>query len=143
MFERHLNGFVLVLTVVVLTITLALVAPMPIVCHAGPRVQVPWANSSTFVDGTETDLEIFVTADRRVFIGPTVIPPDQVASELYLIHLVHPRRRLLISADGAVPYGRVADMILAARYAGYDRLTFITFRGTPLEAAQREHAGGA
>jgi len=49
-------------------------------------------------------------------------------------------RRVLIHADGTVPFSLVQEILAASRDAGFAELSLVTFRGTRFEAWKK---GGA
>jgi len=136
--ERYLNLFSLALLGVVFTMFLAVFPPAPIVCDFGPRPNIPWSPASVVLSPAETDLEISVTSDRRIFIGPNIVPPHALRSELMtLARRTSTDRNVLVSADRSVPYSVVQDVLAAANASGFQRLALVTFRGSRLEALQK------
>jgi biopolymer transport protein ExbD len=136
--ERHLNLFSLALLGVVFTLFLAVFPPTGIVCDFVPRPKIPWSSASVVLPSTETDLEIRITSDKRIFLGPNIVRANEVRSELIaLAQRTSPSRNVIISADGSVPYSLVQDVLAGANAAGFQRLALVTFRGTQLDALQK------
>lgn len=137
MIERNLNAFGMAMLGVVMALTLAMFPPAPTACDYRPGVRLPWATTATPVPGTETDLEIMVLADRRIYVGQNLVPAARLKSELGRLASYGPDRQVLVRADGAVSYAAVEDVLAAARDAGFERLSLLTFRGPRLEAWRR------
>jgi biopolymer transport protein ExbD len=136
--ERCLNIFTLALLGVVFTLFLAVFPPTGIVCEFGPRPNVPWSSASVELSSTETDLEIRVTSDRRIFVGPNIVPAKALQSELATLgRRTSTNRNVLISADRTVPYSAVQDVLAAAHGSGFENLALVTFRGTRLDVMQK------
>jgi biopolymer transport protein ExbD len=137
MIERNLNAFGMAMLGVVMALTLAMFPPAPIACDYRPRVRLPWATTATPVAGTETDLEIVILTDRRIYVGQSLVPADQLKSELGRLASYGPDRQVMVRADGAVSYAAVEDVLAAARDAGFERLSLLTFRGPRVDAWRR------
>jgi biopolymer transport protein ExbD len=137
MIERSLNIYGVALFGVVVTLFLALFPPQPIICNFRPSVHLPWATTATPIEGLDTDLEITVRSDRRIYVGVNLVPAAQLESELRRLASYGPGRQILVSADGDVSYAAVEHVLVAARAADFERLSLMTFRGTRLEAWER------
>lgn len=139
--ESHLGAFTMAFFGVAMTIFLAIVGPTPMCCSFDGNLRRPWAATSTFIAGTEKDLEIRIRRDGDIFVGPNFVRRSQLRSALQEIAARNPQRSVQIHADGAVRYGAIEDVLVAARSAGFAELSLMTFRGTRFEAWQRHGAG--
>ena len=142
MIERNLNLFSIAFLGVVLTVFVITFAGTPIVCTLGSGVQpdVPWASSATVLTESLHDLEIRVTADHRILVGPNFVPEGKLRQQLAAIASRGVDRQVLIHADRHVPFSRVQDVLAASRDAGFREVSLVTFRGPRIDALQK---GGA
>lgn len=135
--ERYLNLFSLSFLGVVFTLFLVF-PPAGTVCDFAPRPNVPWSSASVELSSAETDLEIRITSDRRIFMGPNIVPAKALRGELMtLARCKSTDRNVLISADRSVPYSAVQDVLSAAHASGFQNLALVTFRGTRLDVMQK------
>ncbi len=137
MVERHLQAFALACFGVVMTLFLVF-PPAPIVCgHDGRYVPLPWGATAEPLASSERDLEIHVTRNRGIFVGPYLVPRAKLASVLRELATRDAGRRLLLIADGSLAYAEIEDVVTAARDAGFRRLALVTFSGPRIDALQR------
>lgn len=106
----------------------------------GSSPDVPWAKSAALLTGSERDLEIRLTRDRRILVGSMIVPERTLRHELARIAAGGVDRHVLIHADGTLPFSLVQTVLAASRDAGFTELSLVTFRGTLFEAWQK---GGA
>ena len=139
MIDRNLNLFSVAFLGVVLTVFVLTFAGTPMGCGLGWGMQpeVPWAGSATLLTDSGRDLEIRLTRNGQILVGPNIVPERVLRDRLAEIAARGVDRHVLIHADGSVPFSSVQTVLAASRDAGFRELSLVTFRGTLLEAWQR------
>ena len=139
MIDRYLNLFSMSFLGVVLAVLVISVAGTPMGCDLGwgVRPEVPWAGSAALLTGSGRDLEIRLTKDGWILVGPMIVPERALRHQLAEIAARGVDRHVLIHADGSVPFSSVQTVLAASRDAGFTELSLVTFRGTRFEAWQR------
>ena len=139
MIDRYLNLFSMAFLVVALTLLTIICAAIPMGCDLGwgMRPAVPWAGSAALLTDSGRDLEIRLTKDRRILVGPMIVPERALRQQLAEITAGSVDRHVLIHADGSVPFSLVQTVLAASRDAGFVEVSLITFRGTRFEAWQK------
>jgi biopolymer transport protein ExbD len=141
MIDRNLNLFSIGFLGVALTVFVFMFAGIPMSCEMGyARLDVPWASSATVLTESTRDLEIRLTADHRILIGPNIVPGRILREQLAGIAARGVDRQVHIHADRKVPFSWVQEILVASRDAGFTEVSLVTFRGTRIDALQK---GGA
>jgi hypothetical protein len=136
--DRYLNLFSISFLGVVLAVFVTTWAGIPMGCEfGGMRPAVPWAGSAALLIDSGFDLEIRLTKDGRIVVGPMIVPERVLRQQLAEIAARGVDRQVLIHADGSVPFSLVQTVLAASRDAGFTELSLVTFRGTRFEAWQR------
>jgi biopolymer transport protein TolR len=122
----EINVTPLVDVMLVLLIVFMVTAPM---LQTGVDVNLPDAKAQTLPDDTGK-LIITITKDRRVYLGKSEIPWDQVETMLRTNEKLKIERELYLHAHEDLLYKDVIKIMAAASLAGADKLGMIT---DPLE----------
>jgi biopolymer transport protein ExbD len=136
MIDRYLNLFSMSFLGVVLAVFVITLAGTPMGCELGWRMrpEVPWAGSAALLVDSGRDLEIRLTKDGQILVGPMIVPERVLRQQLAEIAKRGVDRDVLIHADGSVPFSLVQTVLAASRDAGFKEVSLVTFRGTLFEA---------
>jgi biopolymer transport protein ExbD/biopolymer transport protein TolR len=94
------------------------------------KMELPRTDAAPSADDGPA-LTIAVTADGRLHLGDAAIARDELARALGLAAKRRPQPDVLLRADAAVPYGRVAELIGLVQDAGLTRVGFVTRPAAP------------
>jgi biopolymer transport protein ExbD len=97
-------------------------APAP---GPGIRVDLP-QSSGPSMQAAKQDLDIWVAADGRLFLGEQPIEPDALQQRFETAAAADAQAVVVIRADKGVPHGRVVEVMDAARRAGLTRMAIAT-----------------
>jgi biopolymer transport protein TolR len=122
----EINVTPLVDVMLVLLIVFMVTAPM---LQTGVDVDLPEAKAQTLPDDTGK-LVVTITKDKRVFIGKSEIPYDQVETYLKNNEKLKIEKEIYLHADQNLQYKDVIKIMAAMKLAGADKLGMIT---DPLE----------
>ena len=117
----------------VLLIIFMVAAPLLTV---GVEVDMPDTAAQPLPNEQEEPLAVTMTADGRVMIMETEIAPEQIVPRLQSILAERTSNKIFIRADGALPYGNVAELMGALNAAGFRDIGLVTD-----PAGDRELAG--
>jgi biopolymer transport protein TolR len=133
MSEINVTPFVDVMLVLLIIFMVA--APLLTV---GVEVDMPDTAAQPLPNEQEEPLAVTMTADGRVMIMETEIAPEQIVPRLQSILAERTSNKIFIRADGALPYGNVAELMGALNAAGLTNLVFVTDAGGPRFGGQSE-----
>jgi biopolymer transport protein TolR len=122
----EINVTPLVDVMLVLLIVFMVTAPM---LQTGVDVNLPEAKAQTLPDDTGK-LIITITKERKVYLGTSEIPYDQVETMLRANEKLKIEREIYLHADENLLYKEVIKIMAIAKLAGADKLGMIT---DPLE----------
>ena len=131
----EINIIPLVDVMLVLLIIFMVTAPLSI---SGIRIDLPYSKAK----GTNIDADrivLSISKEGGFFIDKMEIPALTLEVKLKAIYANRAKKELYIRADRDVFYGRVMDVMSAAKLAGVDRLSMLT---QPPGAAAPGAAGG-
>jgi len=104
-----------------LLVIFIIVAPM---IEQGIEVNLPAAQPSK-IDVSDV-VTVTVSANDRIYFENQRVTMDDLKERLSNIHAANSNAAVLIKADGDIRYGRVVDVLDAARNAGLSRLAMAT-----------------
>jgi biopolymer transport protein TolR len=122
----EINVTPLVDVMLVLLIVFMVTAPM---LQTGVDVNLPEAKAQTLPDDSGK-LIVTITKDRKVYLGKSEIPWDQVETMLKANEKIRIEREVYLHADENLLYKDVIKIMAAMKLAGADKLGMIT---DPLE----------
>jgi biopolymer transport protein TolR len=122
----EINVTPLVDVMLVLLIIFMITAPM---LQTGVDVNLPEAKAQTLPDDTGK-LIITITRDKKVYLGRSEIPWDEVEAKLKANEKLRIEREVYLHADESLLYKDVIKMMAVLKLAGADKLGMIT---DPLE----------
>ena len=132
MSEINVTPFV---DVMLLLIIFMVAAPLLTV---GVEVDMPDTAAQPLPNEQEEPLAVTMTADGRIMIMESEVVPGEIVPRLQAILSERTSNKIFIRADGALPYGNVAEMMGALNAAGLTNLVFVTDAGGPRFGAESE-----
>jgi biopolymer transport protein TolR len=111
----------------VLLIIFMVTAPL---IQQGVKVNLPDARAAP-VEATEQKLILSVDANRRVFLGETEVPLEQLEEKLKTNAKAQADKEVYLHADRDIPYGTVVEVMAAAQRAGVTHVGMITDPAAP------------
>ena len=124
MSEINVTPFVDVM--LVLLIIFMVTAPM---MTQGMMVQLPKTEANS-IPQSEKQLNLSITEDGSFYINKEELSPSDMRKKLAALAQVASDRDVLLSADGRVPYQKVAELMSIATEAGFTKIGMITQPGT-------------
>ena len=118
----EINVTPLVDVMLVLLIIFMVSAPM---LTKGIEVDLPKTRAPR-MDIEEQKLLLTIDARRRVFLGETEVPYDQLEAALTTNARLQREREIYLQADATVPYGFVAQVMALIRRGGIEKLGLVT-----------------
>ena len=112
----------------VLLIIFMVAAPLTTV---GVPVELPKTAATSLPSEQEEPLAVTLTADGQVQIQTTNVTDDQIIPRLQAILSERTSDRVFLRADGAIPYGRVVQVMGALNAAGITNIGLVTDTGGP------------
>lgn len=112
----------------VLLIIFMVAAPLTTV---GVPVELPKTAATSLPSEQEEPLAVTLTADGQVQIQTTDVTDDQIIPRLQAILSERTSDRVFLRADGAIPYGRVVQVMGALNAAGITNIGLVTDTGGP------------
>ncbi|RMG20913.1 MAG: protein TolR [Deltaproteobacteria bacterium] len=106
----------------VLLIIFMVTAPLIV---QGVDVDLPEARAQPIEDDAEK-LILAVTKDRKIFLGDTEIPLEELETKLATNAKVQKEHELYLHADKSLPYGVVVEVMAIAKRAGVESLGLVT-----------------
>ena len=125
-----INMTPLIDVMLVLLVIFMLTAPL---LTSSLKLELPTTAASR-PDQAPASVTLAITADGQWHLGDAVVTRDGMVSALKAQALLKPQPDVLVRADQAVPYGRVAELIGLVQDAGLQRVGFLT---QPAKAAAR------
>ncbi len=112
----------------VLLIIFMVAAPLTTV---GVPVELPKTAATSLPSEQEEPLAVTLTADGQVQIQTTDVTDDQIIPRLQAILSERTSDKVFLRADGAIPYGRVVQVMGALNAAGITNIGLVTDTGGP------------
>jgi len=117
-----INVTPLVDVMLVLLIIFMITAPL---MNAGVDIDLPKADAPPLVMDQDQQLVLSITKDLQYAIDDAVFPKEEIPQRLAAIAKANPDQPVFLKADGQVPYEHVADMLAAAKNAGFPRVGMV------------------
>ncbi|HJY84416.1 MAG TPA: protein TolR [Candidatus Binatia bacterium] len=106
----------------VLLIIFMVTAP---ILQQGVNVDLPQVTVGPLT-GKDEQLVVVVTRDGKVQLNDSPLKVEELQKKLIAILQARPDREVYLRADKNVPYGKVVEVMAAARNAGVKRLGMVT-----------------
>ena len=106
----------------VLLIIFMVTAP---ILQQGVNVDLPQVTVGPLT-GKDDQLVVIVTRDGKVQLNDSPLKVEELQKKLAAILQVRPDREVYLRADKNVPYGKVVEVMAAARNAGVRKLGMVT-----------------
>jgi biopolymer transport protein TolR len=117
-----INVTPLVDVMLVLLIIFMVTAPL---MNAGVDIDLPKADAPPLVMDQDHQLVLSIDKDLVYKIDDAPFPKDEIPVRLEAIAKANPDQPVYLKADGTVPYEHVADMLAAAKNAGFPRVGMV------------------
>ena len=117
-----INVTPLVDVMLVLLIIFMITAPL---MNAGVDIDLPKANAPPINMDQKDQLILSINKDLQYAIDDAVFPKEEFPLRLAAIAKANPDQPVFLKADGQVPYEHVADMLAAAKNAGFPRVGMV------------------
>jgi len=118
----QINITPLVDVMLVLLIIFMVTAP---ILQQGVNVDLPQVTVVPLT-GKDEQLVVIVTREGKVQLNDSPLKVDELQKKLAAILQVRPDREIYLRADKNVPYGKVVEVMAAARNAGVRKLGMVT-----------------
>ena len=126
MSEINVTPFVDVMLVLLIIFMVA--APL---MTAGVPVNLPQTAATAMPSEPEEPLVITIPAEGAITLMNEPLEQDQIVTRLGAIIEQRQSQRIFLRADGAIPYGRVVQVMGALNAAGYSDIVLVTDTGGP------------
>ncbi|MBP6563593.1 MAG: biopolymer transporter ExbD [Neisseriaceae bacterium] len=110
---------------VMLVLLIVFMVTMPVLTHSIP-LNLPTTSNEEPITDTKEPLRIAVDKSGAYFIDEAEKSPEAVKALLAETASTQPEAILAISADKAVPYEYVADLLGIAQESGMSKIGFVT-----------------
>ena len=117
-----INVTPLVDVMLVLLIIFMVTAPL---MQSGVKIDLPKASAQQ-MEHAEEKLVLTITRDKKVSLGDTEIPFDQLEVKLATNARLQKDKELYLHADRSLSYGQVVEIMAIAKRAGVESLGLIT-----------------
>ena len=117
-----INVTPLVDVMLVLLIIFMVTAPL---IQSGVKIDLPKASAQQ-MEHAEEKLVLTITRDKKVSLGDTEIPFDQLEVKLATNARLQKDKELYLHADRSLSYGQVVEIMAIAKRAGVESLGLIT-----------------
>jgi biopolymer transport protein TolR len=117
-----INVTPLVDVMLVLLIIFMVTAPL---MNAGVDIDLPKSDAPPLVMDQDNQLVLSITKDLVYKIDDAEFPKDEIPIRLEAIAKANPDQPVYLKADGQVPYEHGADMLAAAKNAGFPRVGMV------------------
>jgi len=94
-------------------------------------VNLPIAQTASAAEPLETELLVNVRADDTLVVGGRAVTIAELRAMLRQITADFPNERVIIRGDQAVNYGRIVEVMDAARAANVRQIHFATIQAAP------------
>jgi biopolymer transport protein TolR len=118
----QINITPLVDVMLVLLIIFMVTAP---ILQQGVNVDLPEVTSGPLA-GKDDQLVVAVTREGKIQLNDSPLKIEELGQKLTAILKVRPDREVYLRADKNVPYGKVVEVMAAARNAGVKKLGMVT-----------------
>ncbi|MBW1878981.1 MAG: ExbD/TolR family protein [Deltaproteobacteria bacterium] len=125
-----INVTPLVDVMLVLLIIFMVTAPL---LNAGVDIDLPKADAPPLVMDQEHQLILSIDEDLTYSIDESTFPREEIPQRLAAIANANPDQPVFLRADGDVPYKYVAELLAAAKNAGFPRLGMVMQHGVEEE----------
>ncbi|WP_322894789.1 MULTISPECIES: ExbD/TolR family protein [unclassified Yoonia] len=126
MSEINVTPFVDVMLVLLIIFMVA--APLSVV---GVPVELPQTAATALPGDEEEPLAVTITADGRVMIQETEVPPAELVTRLRAIAAERSSNKIFLRADGNNAWNRVAEVMGALNAGGFSDIGLVTDIGGP------------
>jgi biopolymer transport protein TolR len=109
---------------VMLVLLIIFMVTTPLIAQ-GVKVDLPKQKAMP-LEVKEEKLVLSIDAERRVYIGETEVPLQDLEAKLAANARVQKDKELFLHADRSLPYGVVVEVMAIARRAGVEGLGMIT-----------------
>ncbi len=123
----------------VLLIIFMVAAPLLTV---GVPVELPRTAAQALPAEQEAPLTVTLTADGRVAIQETETAEGELVARLQAIAAERTSDKVFLRADGAIPYGRVMQVMGALNAGGFTNIGLVTEAGGPRLDGRLDGRGG-
>ena len=114
--EINVTPFVDVM--LVLLVIFMVTAPM---MTTGVSLDLPRGDGQAMED-SDRAVDISIDAGSRIYLGDSVIQPDDLVKKLQAMQKSNPDLKIVISGDRATSYGRVIELMSLLRLAGISKV---------------------
>jgi biopolymer transport protein TolR len=118
----QINITPLVDVMLVLLIIFMVTAP---ILQQGVNVDLPQVTTGPLT-GKDEQLVVIVTREGKVQLNDSPLKVEELQKKLVAILQARPDREIYLRADKNVPYGKVVEVMAAARNAGVRKLGMVT-----------------
>jgi len=125
-----INVTPLVDVMLVLLIIFMVTAPL---LNAGVNLDLPRVDAPPLVMDQEHQLILSIDEDLNYSIDDATFPREEIPQRLAAIANANPDQPVFLRADGDVPYRYVAEMLAAAKNAGFPRVGMVMQYGKEKE----------
>ncbi len=126
MSEINITPFVDVMLVLLIIFMVA--APLMTV---GVPIELPKTAAGALASEQEEPLTITLTADGGMMIQTTETAAEELIGKLRAIAVERSDNKVFLRADGAIPYGRVMEVMGALNAGGFNNIGLVTDSGGP------------
>jgi biopolymer transport protein TolR len=126
MSEINVTPFVDVMLVLLIIFMVA--APMLTV---GVPIELPDTAANAMPNEEEEPLTISITSDGLILLQTTEVADDELIPKLAAIAAERTSDKVFLRADGALAYGRVAQVMGALNAGGFNNIGLVTDAGGP------------
>jgi biopolymer transport protein TolR len=125
-----INVTPLVDVMLVLLIIFMVTAPL---LNAGVDIDLPKADAPPLVMDQEHQLVLSIDEELNYSIDEATFPKEEIPQRLAAIANANPDQPVFLRADGDVPYRYVAELLAAAKNAGFPRVGMVMQYGAEEE----------
>ena len=119
----EINVTPLVDVMLVLLIIFMITAPL---MQQGVEVDLPQTQAQLIEHKDKQPLELRIAKDKKIFIGQTEIPYEQLEEKLKHNERLQREKKMDLAADRTLPYGMVVDIMSIMRNAGIEAVGILT-----------------
>ena len=110
----------------VLLVIFMVTAPL---LSAGVPLELPKTNAGQ-LKGDDKPISVSIKSDGSLWLQETPVQMDELAPRLKAITAAKPDTVIFVRGDGAVNYGRMAEVLSNLSSAGFTKLSLVTQPGT-------------
>jgi len=101
--------------------------------NSGVGIDLPTADTPPLQTDKDSQLVLSIDKDLTYAIDGTTFPKDQIPVKLAALAKVNPDQPVFLEADGDVKYRYVAELLAAAKNAGFPRVGMVFQYGNDKE----------